>query len=67
MYGDAARPVLRRLVRDDVHRRPGDLEVTCRRCGHTLAQVPDVGWVVDQRAGSYDLCEGDPFGVHDPS
>lgn len=57
---------LARLRRDDVQHRAGEPVVTCRNCGQPLVQVPDVGWVVDEPAGSYDLCEGDPLGRHEP-
>jgi hypothetical protein len=57
---------LARLGRDEVHHRQGEPPVTCRHCGEPLVWVPDVGWVVDEPAGSYDLCEGDPLGLHDP-
>ena len=37
----------------------------CRHCGVALAWVDGVGWV-DNSAGSYDMCEGDPYGSHQP-
>lgn len=52
--------------RDDLPHGPGDTR-TCRHCGHPLALVPDVGWVVEEPVGSYDLCEADPMGNHDPA
>ena len=40
-------------------------ERTCLHCGHELAWVDDVGWV--ELAGeTYDLCEADPYGNHQP-
>jgi hypothetical protein len=38
---------------------------TCTRCGHSLAWVEDVGWV-DASAETYDMCEADPYGNHEP-
>jgi hypothetical protein len=38
----------------------------CRHCGRPLAWVADVGWV-DNSAGSYDMCDGDPYGNHQPA
>ena len=58
--------LLARLVRDDVHRRRGDRDVICLCCRQRLALVPDVGWVVDEPTGTYDLCEAHPFGTHEP-
>jgi hypothetical protein len=36
---------------------------TCRRCGHPLAWVDEVGWV-DTASNAYDMCEADPYGNH---
>ncbi len=38
---------------------------TCKRCGHPLAWVEDVGWV-DTSDDAYDMCEADPYGSHLP-
>jgi len=38
----------------------------CRCCGHPLAWVDQVGWVA-MSGGSYDLCEVDPYGNHQPT
>jgi hypothetical protein len=36
---------------------------TCRRCGHPLAWVDEVGWV-STVGHAYDMCEADPYGNH---
>jgi hypothetical protein len=38
---------------------------TCRGCGHPLAWVDEVGWV-DTATGTYDMCEADAYGNHEP-
>jgi len=37
----------------------------CRCCGHALAWVDEVGWV-DMAGNSYDMCESDSYGNHQP-
>jgi hypothetical protein len=38
----------------------------CCHCGVALAWVEEVGWV-DNSAGSYDMCDDDPYGSHQPT
>jgi hypothetical protein len=40
-------------------------ERTCRQCGRPLDWVDAVGWV-DIAGGTYDICEGDRYGNHQP-
>jgi hypothetical protein len=37
----------------------------CRHCRHLLAWVDEVGWV-DTTGDTYDMCEGDSYGNHQP-
>lgn len=39
---------------------------TCRFCREPIVLVEDVGWIVDERSGSYDMCEVNPLGNHNP-
>ena len=38
----------------------------CRHCGHPLAWVDGVGWV-DKSNDTYDMCEVDRYGNHQPT
>lgn len=50
-------------VRHDHLDRP---VTTCRFCREPIVLVEDVGWIVDERSGSYDMCEVNPLGNHNP-
>jgi hypothetical protein len=39
---------------------------TCGHCGHPLAWVDTVGWV-DKASDTYDMCEVDAYGNHQPT
>ena len=47
---------------DHVHEAPTRV---CQHCGHPIAWVDAVGWV-DTSTASYDMCERDPYGNHQP-